>query len=84
MGRCFHIPRVGLVLEDLPPAPHLREVPDRVGVIRVGREVAEEDVEVGNRARVTLLVLEGPGHCLGDDLAFGTDIFRPGQDLYRL
>ena len=84
LGHGFDVPRVGLGLGDLPPAPHLGEKPHGVRVVGVGGEVAEEDVEVGNRARVTLLVLEGPGHRLGDHLGLGTDIFRPGQDLYRL
>ena len=43
------VPVVGLRLGDLAPAAHLREVPDRVRVVRIGRVVAEEDVEVGRR-----------------------------------
>ena len=39
----------GLRLRDLAPAAHLRQVPDGVAVVGIGRVVAEEHVEVGHR-----------------------------------
>src|SRR5690606_25307916 len=75
-SRGLGVPIVGLALLDLPPTPHLREIPDRVGVVRVRREVTKEHVEIGQAARVAALVLERSGHRARDDLEVRADVFR--------
>ena len=74
LARGVEVPRIGLRIGDLPPASHLRKVPDRVAVVRVRREVAEEHVEVGNLPFVAALEFEHAGERVRDDRVVGAEL----------
>src|SRR5690606_495747 len=65
--RHLDVPAVRLRFGNLAPAAHLRQIPDRIAVIRIGRVVAEEHVEVRLGTLVALFIFEGAGHAVGDD-----------------
>ena len=62
----------------------MRQVPDGIGVVGIGGEIAEEDVEVRHVTLVAFLVLESAGHGVRDDLCIGADILGLRENLDSL
>ena len=84
LARNLVIPRVRFLFADLPPAAHLREIPDRVAVVGVGGKVTIEDVEIRQGSFIAFFILKGAGHAVGNHGIVRADVFRARQDLHGL